>query len=132
MPFPASGGAAYSKFSAKAIRFVRYGCSNRPFYHIVVMEKHKEQKKSVIEQVGTYDPLSNQYNEKLISLNLERIKVWIGKGAHISTPVATLLGLSGFLPIHPSSYMQAWRNRMAAEKAKMVELDKKEAASVNS
>lgn len=35
---PASGiGRFYAK-SAKIIRFVRLGCTNRPFYHIVVME----------------------------------------------------------------------------------------------
>jgi len=35
---PASGGAAYDEKSIKAIRFVRMGCANRPFYHIVVAE----------------------------------------------------------------------------------------------
>lgn len=35
---PASGGAAFDEKSLKAIRFVRMGCANRPFYHIVVAE----------------------------------------------------------------------------------------------
>jgi hypothetical protein len=33
----ASGTGVSSKSRQKVIRFVRYGCANRPFYHIVVM-----------------------------------------------------------------------------------------------
>lgn len=65
----------------------------------------------MIEQVGTYDPLPNQYNERLVSFNFERIRYWLGKGAHMSTPAAELLGISGIIPIHPRTYMTAWRNR---------------------
>lgn len=46
----------------------------------------------VIEQVGTYDPLPNEKNEKLVTFNFERVRHWIGSGAHVSTPVAELLG----------------------------------------
>jgi hypothetical protein len=38
MPFPASGGGVYMRFTPKIIRFQRHGCTNRPFFHIVVME----------------------------------------------------------------------------------------------
>lgn len=64
-----------------------------------------------MEQVGTYDPIPNIHNERLVSFNFERIQYWIAKGAQISTPIAELLGLSGYLPVHPRSYMRAWRNR---------------------
>ena len=40
-----------------------------------------------IEQVGTYDPMTNAHNEKLVSLNLERNMI-------SSVTVATLAGLS--------------------------------------
>ncbi|KAK7863494.1 hypothetical protein R5R35_010524 [Gryllus longicercus] len=113
MPHPASGGAQFLQHTRKIIRFTRKGCTNRPFYHIVVMESFRDQQDPVIEQVGTYDPLPNQHNEKLVSLNLERIRHWVGNGADVSTPVAQLLGLCGFFPIHPRSYMTAWRNRRA-------------------
>ncbi|EDW90983.1 probable 28S ribosomal protein S16, mitochondrial [Drosophila yakuba] len=114
---PASGiGRFYAK-SAKIIRFVRLGCSNRPFYHIVVMERRKNQHQPVIEQVGSFDPLPNDYNERLVALNTERIRYWLGKGAHLSTPAAELLGIAGLLPIHPRTYMTAWRNRRAAAEA---------------
>ncbi|XP_046996873.1 probable 28S ribosomal protein S16, mitochondrial [Schistocerca americana] len=124
MVFPASGGAKFLADSAKVIRFARQGCTNRPFFHIVVMERHREQYDPVIEQVGSYDPMPNQLNEKLVSLNFERIKYWIGNGADVSTPVAELLGLAGFYPIHPRTYMTAWRNRRsAAENKEEVKLE---------
>lgn len=46
----------------------------------------------MIEQVGTYDPMPNEKNEKLVTFNFERIRHWIGKGAFLSEPVAELLG----------------------------------------
>ncbi|XP_065368021.1 small ribosomal subunit protein bS16m [Calliphora vicina] len=111
---PASGIGRFYKKSAKIIRFVRQGCTNRPFYHIVVMERRKNQHQPVIEQVGTYDPMTNEHNERLVSFNFERIRFWLGKGAHMSTPAAELLGIAGLLPIHPRTYMTAWRNRQTA------------------
>ncbi|XP_033223773.1 probable 28S ribosomal protein S16, mitochondrial [Belonocnema kinseyi] len=114
----ASGtGVVLRDYTAKAIRFVRYGCTNRPFYHIVVMERRQEQKKPPIEQLGTYDALPNKFDEKLVSFNFERIMYWIGQGAHVSRPVIELLGISGFYPIHPRTYIKAWRNRKAHEEA---------------
>lgn len=115
MPFPASGGGAYMRFTPKIIRFQLHGCTNRPFFHIVVMEKRFEQHRQVIEQLGTYDPLINQHNERLVALNFERIRYWLGRGADKSEPVAELLGLCGFFPIHPRCYMRAWRSRRDAE-----------------
>lgn len=50
-------------------------------------------------------------------MNVERIRYWLGKGAHLSVPAAELFGISGLLPIHPRTYMTAWRNRLAAEKS---------------
>lgn len=69
----------------------------------------------VIEQVGSFDPYSNEHGEKLVALNMERIRWWLGRGALMSRPIEQLLGLSGLLPIHPTTYMSAWRNRARAE-----------------
>ncbi|XP_069671730.1 small ribosomal subunit protein bS16m [Periplaneta americana] len=121
MPVPASGGSSYFRYTPKIIRFARHGCTNRPFFHVVVMEKRFEQHRQVIEQLGTYDPLTNQHNEKLVALNFERIRYWLGRGAQTSRPVEELLGLCGFFPIHPRCYMLAWRARRDAEKAQTTE-----------
>ncbi|KAL4713671.1 hypothetical protein ACJJTC_004202 [Scirpophaga incertulas] len=108
---PASGTGQYFEKAAKSIRLIRQGCTNRPFYHISVTQRKRLNSQPVIEQLGSYDPMPNINNEKLVALNLERIKFWLGKGAQVSTPVAEILGLAGFFPIHPRSYMTAWRNR---------------------
>ncbi|KAJ8975202.1 hypothetical protein NQ317_000200 [Molorchus minor] len=98
MIIPASGTGIYSNKTAKIIRFVRKGCTNRPFFHITVTERHMPLDHPGIEQLGTYDPLPNQWNEKLISLNYERVRYWIGNGAHLSNPVEQLLGLAESFP----------------------------------
>ncbi|XP_065075539.1 small ribosomal subunit protein bS16m [Ochlerotatus camptorhynchus] len=113
---PASGTGRFWAHSAKIIRFARHGCTNRPFFHIVVMERRKNQHQPVIEQIGTYDPMPNEHNEKLVSFNFERVRHWLGSGAHVSAPVAELLGIAGLLPVNPHTYMSAWRNRQIAEK----------------
>ena len=82
-----------------------------------ILQTKRQQRKPPIEQVGTYDPIPNVHNEKLVSFNFERIQYWIAKGAQVSRPAAELLGLAGFLPIHPRMYMKAWRNRKIVEKS---------------
>ncbi|XP_058832133.1 small ribosomal subunit protein bS16m [Topomyia yanbarensis] len=124
---PASGTGRFWARSAKIIRFARHGCTNRPFFHIVVMERRKSQYQPVIEQIGTFDPIPNEYNEKLVSFNFERVRFWLGSGAHLTTPVAELLGIAGLLPVHPRTYMTAWRNRQATAKLAEIEAVKKQA-----
>ncbi|XP_057321071.1 probable 28S ribosomal protein S16, mitochondrial [Microplitis mediator] len=114
---PSSGTGVYRELQRKVIRLARYGCANRPFYHIVVMPTVLDQLEPPIEQLGTFDPMVNQHNEKLVAFNFERIQFWLGQGnVEISKAVEELLGLSGFLPISPSTYNISWRNRMKAEK----------------
>ncbi len=96
---------------------------------ILQQQRRKNQHLPVIEQVGTYDPMTNEHGEKLMSLNFERIRHWIGSGAHLSTPVAELLGIAGFYPIHPKTYMHAWRHRQRAEQQAQTEGEAKESSS---
>lgn len=111
LPLHLSSGTGRNSPFSKSIRFVRYGCTNRPFYHIVVMNTKLEQRKPPIEQLGTYDPLANKHNELLIALNFERIQYWLGQGVDVSKSVAFLFGLAGFFPVHPKTYLFAWRKR---------------------
>ncbi|XP_076443549.1 small ribosomal subunit protein bS16m-like [Babylonia areolata] len=105
------------KVSHRMIRFALHGCTNRPFYHIVVMPGRANRNAVPLEQLGTYDPMPNIYQEKLVAFNFERLRFWLANGAHCSKPVEKLLGLCGFFPVHPMSYVTAKRNRKkAAEK----------------
>jgi small subunit ribosomal protein S16 len=80
-----------------------------------LFQKHSQQKGYPIEQVGTYDKSINVQNEKLIAFNYERVQQWIGEGTEISRPFLEILGLAGMLPIHPRTYINAWRNRKSKE-----------------
>lgn len=88
---------------------------------MVFLQRRRGQQQPVIEQVGTYDPMVNEHQQRLVSFNFERVRHWLGKGAHMSTPVAELLGLSGLLPVHPRTYMTAWRNRKTLAQQAAVE-----------
>ncbi|XP_061584540.1 28S ribosomal protein S16, mitochondrial [Cololabis saira] len=85
--------------------------ANRPFYRVVAAYNKRARDGKYIEQLGTYDPLPNIYNEKLVSFNFDRIKHWIGSGAHTTKPVAKLLGLAGFFPLHPMTVTEAERRK---------------------
>ncbi|XP_029286558.1 small ribosomal subunit protein bS16m [Cottoperca gobio] len=95
------------------IRFALAGHkqANRPFYRIVAAYNKRARDGKYLEQVGSYDPLSNIYGEKLVSFNFDRIKFWIGCGAHTTKPVAKLLGLAGFFPLHPMTITEGERQR---------------------
>ncbi|OAD46931.1 putative 28S ribosomal protein S16, mitochondrial, partial [Eufriesea mexicana] len=121
LPLHPSSGTGYISRWHKTIRFVRYGCANRPFFHIVVMNTKQGQHKPPIEQLGSYDPMPNKYNEKLVALNFERIQYWLGQGVSVSKPIAIIFGIAGFFPIHPRTYMKAWRNRKIAKETEMNE-----------
>uniref|UniRef100_A0A914W180 Small ribosomal subunit protein bS16m n=1 Tax=Plectus sambesii TaxID=2011161 RepID=A0A914W180_9BILA len=109
-------------FGRQSIGLALFGCGNRPFYQIVVFPDPRfgrKYEKSVIEQVGSFDPLPNARNEKLVALNIDRIKYWVTKDAHISLPVLELLGLAGFYPLHPKTFIRARHAREVDEKLKL-------------
>lgn len=120
LPLHNASGTGIANSKNLVIRFVRYGCANRPFFHVVVMNPKLEQRRPPIEQLGSYDPMENKYNERLCALNIERILHWISNGASISKPVSVLLGLAGILPIHPASYIYSWRKRRELNEASSV------------
>ncbi|XP_039091113.1 28S ribosomal protein S16, mitochondrial [Hyaena hyaena] len=93
------------------IRLSLSGCTNRPFYRIVAAHNKCPRDGRFVEQLGSYDPLPNSHGEKIVALNLDRIRHWIGCGAHLSKPVEKLLGLSGFFPLHPMMITNAERLR---------------------
>lgn len=93
------------------IRLALGGCTNRPFYRIVAAHNKCPRDGRFVEQLGSYDPLPNSHGEKLVALNLDRIRHWLGCGAQLSKPMEKLLGLSGFFPLHPMMITNAERLR---------------------
>ncbi|XP_030319620.1 28S ribosomal protein S16, mitochondrial [Calypte anna] len=99
------------------IRFALGGCANRPFYRIVAAHNKRARDGKYLEQVGCLDPLPNAYGEKVVGLNLERLRYWLGCGAQLSRPAEKLLGLAGFLPLHPMTVTGAERLRQRQRSA---------------
>eukprot|EP00467_Chlorarachnion_reptans_P020491 CAMPEP_0114515974 /NCGR_PEP_ID=MMETSP0109-20121206/17064_1 /TAXON_ID=29199 /ORGANISM="Chlorarachnion reptans, Strain CCCM449" /LENGTH=168 /DNA_ID=CAMNT_0001696299 /DNA_START=59 /DNA_END=565 /DNA_ORIENTATION=- len=74
------------------IRLARKGKHKAPFYRIVVQDSRRIPNGRFLENVGFYDPLKTTGK---VSLNIDRIKYWIGVGAKPSQTVARFLELVG-------------------------------------
>ncbi len=69
------------------IRLRRMGAKKAPYYRIVVADSRSPRDGRFIEEIGTYDPLSET---NPLRVDLERAKYWIANGAQ---PTDTVRGL---------------------------------------
>lgn len=90
-------------------------CSNRRFYRLAVTRQNSDLSDEFIEDLGSIDPMPNKDNQILVALNIERIKYHLSKSVPIKGQVGPILGLAGLLPVHPTSYLAAYRNRRKLE-----------------
>jgi len=77
---------------AVKIRMKRVGAKNAPFFRIVVADSRSPRDGKFIEELGSYQPLKKGDN---FTLNLERAKYWISKGAQPSDTVASFIRKAG-------------------------------------
>lgn len=77
---------------AVKIRLARFGAKKKPFYRIVVTDTRAPRDGRFIEKVGTYDP---KQDPPSISVDMEKVKEWILKGAQPTPTVAQLLRRAG-------------------------------------
>lgn len=74
------------------IRLARGGAKKRPYYYIVVADSHAPRDGKFIERVGTYNPmLPKDGATPRVTLKVERISEWLGKGAQPTDRVARFL-----------------------------------------
>jgi len=66
----------------------RVGTKNLPVFRIVVADGRSPRDGKFIEEIGTYQPLKKGDN---FTINLDRAKYWISKGAQPSDTVASFL-----------------------------------------
>ena len=69
------------------IRLRRVGAKKAPFYRVVVADSHFARDGRFIEEIGTYDPLTEPAT---IKIDMERAKYWISNAAQ---PTDTVRGL---------------------------------------
>ena len=70
------------------IRLQRQGKKKAPFYHIVVADSKSPRDGKIIEQIGTYDPMTKP---STIVLNKEKLELWIKIGAQPTDTVKALI-----------------------------------------
>ena len=76
------------------IRLRRMGAKKKPFYRVVVANQRSPRDGRFIENIGTYDPLSNP---PTITIEGERASHWLVQGAQPSDAVARLLRKIGVM-----------------------------------
>ena len=70
------------------IRLQRQGKKKAPFYHIVVADSRSPRDGKIIEQLGTYDPMTDPAT---IVLDNEKVEKWIKNGAKPTDTVKDLI-----------------------------------------
>ena len=70
------------------IRVQRFGKKKSPFYHIVVADSKSPRDGRIIEQIGTYNPMTEP---STIVLDMEKVNQWIKNGAKPTDTVKELI-----------------------------------------
>lgn len=70
------------------IRLQREGKKKAPFYHIVVADSRSPRDGKIIEQIGTYDPMTEP---STIKLDKEKFENWVKNGAKPTDTVKQLV-----------------------------------------
>ena len=70
------------------IRLQREGKKKAPFYHIVVADSRSPRDDKIIEQIGTYDPMTEP---STIVLDNAKVEQWIKNGAKPTETVKKLI-----------------------------------------
>lgn len=80
---------------ALSIRLARGGAKKRPYYRIVVADSRSPRDGRFIEKIGTYNPLLAKDNPERVTLDAEKAKEWISKGAQPTDRVLRFLDAAG-------------------------------------
>ena len=76
------------------IRLQRFGKKKSPFYHIVVADSKSPRDGRIIEQIGTYNPMTEPSS---IVLDMEKVNQWIKNGAILTDTAKDLLKKTGVM-----------------------------------
>ncbi len=76
------------------IRLKRMGAKKTPFYRVVVADSRYPRDGRFIEQIGTYNPLTDP---STINIDAEKAEKWLSVGAQPTDTVKELLKISGIV-----------------------------------
>ena len=79
---------------AVKIRLRRMGAKKAPFYRVVVADSRYPRDGRFIEEVGTYNPMTEP---STFTVDSDKVKQWIAKGAQPTDTVKVLLKKKGII-----------------------------------
>ena len=79
---------------AVKIRLRRMGAKKAPFYRVVVADSRYPRDGRFIEEVGTYNPLTDPVS---VNIDAEKVQKWIANGAQPTDTVKRLLKNKGII-----------------------------------
>lgn len=79
---------------AVKMRLTRIGAKKAPFYRVIVADSRSPRDGRFIDEVGTYNPLTNPSE---IKIDAEKAKTWLKNGAQPTETVKALLKKSGII-----------------------------------
>ena len=116
------------------IRLARAGTKKRPFFHVVIADSRSPRDGRFIERVGYFNPLLPKEKPERVKLDVDKVKVWLGKGALPTDRVLRFLDQAGLMkreerknPIR--ALPRTERKAMAEAKAKAAAEAKAKAAA---
>ena len=81
------------------IRLSMGGVRKRPIYKIVIADSRAARDGKFIEKIGTFNPLLPKDKKERISVEAERVKYWMSKGAKPTLRVSRILGEAQIMPM---------------------------------
>lgn len=79
---------------AVKIRLKRMGANKKPFYRVVVADSRSPRDGRFIEEIGYYNPVAQP---KVVKIDGEKAKEWLGKGAQPTDTVKHLFKTNGIV-----------------------------------
>lgn len=80
---------------AVRIRLTRVGATKQPSYRVVVADSRRARDSRSIDTIGHYNPRTDPVE---VSIDADKAKAWLSKGAQPSDTVARLFRNAGILP----------------------------------
>ena len=81
------------------IRLSMGGVRKRPIYKIVIADSRFPRDGRFIEKVGLFNPLLPKEKKERITIEAERVKHWLSKGAKPTLRVSRILGEAQIMPM---------------------------------
>ena len=81
------------------IRLSMIGAKKRPIYKIVIADSRFPRDGRFIEKVGLFNPLLPKEKKERITIETERVKHWLSKGAKPTVRVSRILGEAQIMPM---------------------------------